>query len=272
MFRPSEIIISAFINSLIEDFEAQFGEHHPIKVQLKDCAKMILSHYTLSDALYHNLDHTLVVTGVGKDLINGKRVAEGHVSASQWFNFIIACLVTNIGFVRGIFPQDKGLQVLADAEHNIELPKGSTSGALWPLANARSQHFVRTRLNDIPELDVEAVASWVAMGNFPSPNKLTQGDQSWGATLQAAKLIGVVADPNFTVKTRRLILELKEAKIEHFIAHNNVRQFRAAYPSYFWQNIYPLIAGACRYLNYTSNGLEWLAIMHGHLLTDEHNL
>ena len=96
MFRPSEIIITAFIESLLEDFAAQFGDNHPRAVQLKDCAKIILSHYTLSDALYHNLDHTLVVTGVGKDLINGKRVAEGQVDADDWFNFVVACLVDEV--------------------------------------------------------------------------------------------------------------------------------------------------------------------------------
>ena len=58
-----------------------------------------------SDALYHNVEHTLLVTLAGHDILRG-RALHAHVTAEDYAHVIIACLAHDIGYVRGLFEDD----------------------------------------------------------------------------------------------------------------------------------------------------------------------
>src|SRR3974377_2156285 len=58
-----------------------------------------------SDALFHNVEHTMLVTLAGHDIMRG-RALRTHVTASDYANLIVACLTHDIGYVRSIFLQD----------------------------------------------------------------------------------------------------------------------------------------------------------------------
>ena len=58
-----------------------------------------------SDALYHNVEHTMLVTLAGHDIMRG-RALQSHMTASDYAHVIIACLTHDIGYVRGIFDGD----------------------------------------------------------------------------------------------------------------------------------------------------------------------
>jgi hypothetical protein len=58
-----------------------------------------------SDALYHNVEHTMMVTLCGYDILTGRRLLK-DTSADDYAHVIIACLYHDIGYVRGILDGD----------------------------------------------------------------------------------------------------------------------------------------------------------------------
>ena len=58
-----------------------------------------------SDALYHNVEHTMLVTLAGHEILRG-RVLHTDMSADDYAHIIIACLAHDIGYVRGLFRED----------------------------------------------------------------------------------------------------------------------------------------------------------------------
>jgi len=55
-------------------------------------AKLALENISNSDALYHNVDHTTMVTSAGQSIIKGKHLCEGGVSPRDWLHFMLALL------------------------------------------------------------------------------------------------------------------------------------------------------------------------------------
>src|SRR4029434_6142424 len=58
-----------------------------------------------SDALYHNVEHTLPVTLARHDILRG-RALHHDMTADDYAHVIIACLLHDIGYVRGLFKGD----------------------------------------------------------------------------------------------------------------------------------------------------------------------
>ena len=68
-------------------------------------ARLALECIGNSDALYHNVEHTLLVTLAGHDILHG-RALHTNVTADDYAHVIIACLTHDIGYVRGLFKED----------------------------------------------------------------------------------------------------------------------------------------------------------------------
>ena len=78
-----------------------------------------------SDALYHNVEHTMLVTLAGHDILRG-RALHTHMPAEDYAHVIIACLTHDIGYVRGLFrDDDKDGYIVDAAGRKITLPRGS---------------------------------------------------------------------------------------------------------------------------------------------------
>ena len=120
MFRPSDIIIDAFIARLRTSYTQIYGEgeaHHCETIA--HVARMALARMALSNALYHNLDHTLLVTMVGHDILRGQIVRNGTVSSSEWVNFVCSLLCFATGFYRYACPGDDREHCVIDEKCNI---------------------------------------------------------------------------------------------------------------------------------------------------------
>jgi hypothetical protein len=52
-----------------------------------------------SDALYHNVEHTILVTLVGQEILRGKHIREGSISCEDWMHTMISLLCHDIGYV-----------------------------------------------------------------------------------------------------------------------------------------------------------------------------
>ena len=98
MFRPSIIIIEEFIRQLDQDYLAAFGDREPVHRQtITDVARSALPHIARSDALYHNLDHAILVSQVGCDILRGRIVRDGDVDSLDWVHFISSLLCFSVG-------------------------------------------------------------------------------------------------------------------------------------------------------------------------------
>ena len=69
--------------------------------RVQSAARLAIDCIGGSDALYHNVEHTMLVTLVGLDILRGRQLLV-ETSASDFEHFIVACLFHDIGYVRGI--------------------------------------------------------------------------------------------------------------------------------------------------------------------------
>src|SRR6516162_4981084 len=93
-------------------------------------ARLALECIGNSDALYHNLEHTMLVTLAGHDILRG-RTLYCDVIADDYAHVIIACLTHDIGYVRGLFKEDDDAGFVIDPTgKKVKLPRGSSDAAL----------------------------------------------------------------------------------------------------------------------------------------------
>ena len=50
-----------------------------------------------SDALYHDVEHTCMVTLCGQEIFAGKKTLEGELNSSDWLHFTLALFFTTSG-------------------------------------------------------------------------------------------------------------------------------------------------------------------------------
>jgi hypothetical protein len=154
---------------LADDFRRLFGSSHREKAERLDgAARMALECLGKSDALYHNVEHTFLVTLVGRDILHGQMLAE-RVEPNDYSHLIVACLLHDIGYVRGILKGDaRGRFVVDGSGATVTLPRGASDAALAPYHVDRSKLFAMDRLAGSPLRDVERVARAVEFTRFPS--------------------------------------------------------------------------------------------------------
>src|SRR6202035_3066387 len=115
------------------------GPHRPRRGA---AARLALERIGNSAALYHTVEHTMLVTLVGYDIMKGRSLL-ASTSASDYAHLIAACLFHDIGFVRGILTGDGEDGYVIDADGGkVKLPRGSSDAALMPYHVERSKLFV----------------------------------------------------------------------------------------------------------------------------------
>ena len=96
-----------------------------------------------SDAPYHDANHTMMVTSVGMEILRGKILIEGGVSAKEWVHFMIPLLNHDIGYVRGICQVDRSGRYAINIEYEtIAPPAGSTDAFLTPHHVDRAKMYI----------------------------------------------------------------------------------------------------------------------------------
>ena len=87
---------------LAKDFRQIFGSTHDETAErLSSLARSTIECLGRSDALYHNLEHTFLVTMCGRDILQGYSLSH-RIDPSDYSHLICACLLHDIGYVRGI--------------------------------------------------------------------------------------------------------------------------------------------------------------------------
>src|SRR5947207_686637 len=167
-----------------------YGSSQAYRELVLAAARIALECIGNSDALYHNVEHTMLVTLAGHDIMRG-RALHCHTAPEDYAHLIIACLMHDIGYVRGVLKGDNGDGFVIDGNGGkITLPRGASDAALLPHHVDRSKLYVLDRLADMESIDEQRVARAIEFTRFPSNFPPDQKDDEEGSLLRAADLIG----------------------------------------------------------------------------------
>ncbi len=197
MLNPGTIVANAFGDHLTETYLRFFAGAKPnYATIIGGAARLVLERLGNSDALYHNAEHTTMVTLVGQQIMLGRLVTE-PIKSEDWAHYILALLSHDIGYARGICEGDTDREVVINAEGDkITPPRGASDAYLAPYHVDRGKIYVRARFRDFEPIDVERVARSIEYTRFPVPDdpeyRKTDTEE---ALVRAADLIGQMADP-----------------------------------------------------------------------------
>ena len=274
MITLPELAAEALGSFLASDMKDRFGSSHARLAELIPfAARLALECIGSSDALYHNVEHTMLVTLAGHDIFKGRALLMRSTPA-DYSNFIVACLTHDIGYVRGIVKGDEDDGYVVDETgRKVSLPRGSSDAALAPYHVERSQLFVLDRVAAIEELDGARIARAIGFTRFPysSPADEENIDEE-GSLLRAADLIGQLGDPHYLRKTNALYFEFEEIGLNKQLGYESPADLVDKYPKFYWNGISPHIQTAIRYLNVTSSGRQWIAGLHSNVFRAEREL
>jgi hypothetical protein len=223
-----------------------------------------------SDALYHNIEHTMLVTLAAKAILLGRNL-HAHLAAEDYVHILIACLAHDIGYVRGLFPEDDEDGFLIDeAGTKVSLPRGASDASLMMYHVDRSKLFVRRRLPPIRGLDSERVARAIEGTRFPALEGQDYDDEA--SILRAADFIGQLGDPNYLRKANALYYEFEEVGINRQLGYDSPADIVNRYPQFYWNSVAPHIQTEIGYLNKTEIGRQWIANLYSNVFRAERDI
>jgi hypothetical protein len=258
-------------NFLTRDFRKIFGSacDNDYAERIGSAARSIIECLARSDALYHNYEHTLQVTMVGRDILHGMMVHQ-RLEPEDYGHLIAACLLHDIGYVRGVLSGDTETEFIIDAEGTkISLPRGASDAALAPYHVDRSKIFVFERFEKSPILDTARVAAAIEMTRFPVPEDREEACGLEPRLVQAADLIGQLGDPLYSRKANALYWEFEEIGTNRQLGYSSPADIVEKYPAFFWDSVSVHLDDGIKYLNMTAAGRQWIANLHHHVLCAE---
>jgi hypothetical protein len=272
MITFPELAAEALGSFLAADMRDRFGTSHARLAEIIPfAARLTLECIGNSDALYHNVEHTMLVTLAGHDIFKGRALLTASTPA-DYSNFIVACLTHDIGYVRGIIKGDGNDGLVVDGDgRKVALPRGSSDAALAPYHVERSKLFVLDRLAAVKELDGALIASAIEHTRFPfsSPSG-DHGIDEWAALLRAADLVGQLGDPRYLRKANALYYEFEEIGLNRQLGYESPADLVDKFPQFYWDRVSPHIQDAIRYLNVTSSGRQWINGVYSNVFRAEH--
>ena len=271
MITLPELAVQDLGSFLASDAKDRFGTSHARLAELLPfAARLALDCIGNSDALYHNVEHTMLVTLVGHEIFKGRALLM-RSTPTDYSNYIVACLTHDIGYVRGIVKgDDADGYVVDDTGRKISLPRGSSDAALAPYHVERSRLFVLDRLASAEEVDAARIARAIAFTKIPYSPPMDENEiDEDGALLRAADLIGQLGDPHYLRKVNALFYEFEEIGLNKQLGYETPADLVDQYPKFYWNCVTPHIHTAIRYLNVTSSGRRWIASLYSNVFRAE---
>jgi hypothetical protein len=265
-----ELAAEALGSFLSSEMSRRFGSTHASMTELiPSVARLALESIGNSDALYHNVEHTMLVTLVGHDIMKGRLLLK-PTFPSDYAHVIVACVMHDIGYVRGILTGDGVDGYVVDAEGNkTKVPRGASDAALLPYHVDRSKLFVMDRLATSTLLGAARIARAIEFTRFPALHEPDQNDNEEGLLVRAADLIGQLGDPHYLRKANALYCEFEEVGMNRQLGYTSPADLTELYPQFYWKSVSPHIQIAIRYLNVTSSGRQWIANLYSNVFRAE---
>jgi hypothetical protein len=272
MLNPAHLVANALAEELAGNYRDMYGDRSPeYPAILRSSAKLAIERIANSDALYHDAQHTVMVTLVGQAMLRGRVLAE-KVTGADWLHFTVALLCHDIGYLRGICPGDtESSFVINEAGDTVTGPRGASDAFLTPYHVERSKIFVKHRLSLSEYLDADRIARAIELTRFPVPDDEDHADTHTEAGLvRAADLIGQLADPHYPRKLNALFHEFVETGVAERLDFKSPADLAERYPRFFWSVVEPYIRPALQHLGRTVDGKQWIANLYSHVFVEEH--
>jgi hypothetical protein len=270
MITVPELAAEALGSFLATDMNRRFGSSHARLTEIiPSIARLALECIGNSDALYHNVEHTMLVTLAGHDIMKGRALLAPTLP-SDYAHLIAACLLHDIGYVRGILKGDGADGYVIDANgRKAQLPRGSSDAALLHHHVERSKMFVMDRIATIDVLDAARIARAIEFTRFPTPSEEHDQENEEGLLLRAADLIGQLGDPHYLRKASALYYEFEEVGMNKQLGYSSPADLVDLYSQFYWNSVSPHIQTAIRYLNVSSSGRQWIANLYSNVFRSE---
>jgi hypothetical protein len=272
MLNPTTLVANALGDELAQTYHDIYGGHEPdYGVLIRATARMVIEHIGNSDALYHDRDHTVMVTLVGQSILRGKILVE-DVPPDGWLHFVVALLCHDIGYLRGICPGDTGQAFVFDTAGNtVVVPRGASDAFLTPYHIERGQIFVRHRFRSVRHLDPERIVRAIELTRFPVPEDGDHDEtQTEAGLVRAADLIGQLGDPYYMRKLNALFHEFSETGVGTKLGYHTPADIAEHYPRFFWSKVEPYVGPALNHLERTAEGKQWIASLYSQVFVEEH--
>jgi hypothetical protein len=273
MITVPELAAEALGSYLSSDLGRRFGSTEAELTELiPSVARLALECIGNSDALYHNIEHTMLVTLVGYDIMKGRSLLM-PTSASDYAHLLFACLFHDIGYVRGILAGDSEDGYVIDGKGGkVTLARGASDAALTPYHVDRSKLFAVDRLARMDLIDAARVARAIEYTRFPSAAEPDEQDGEDGSLVRAADLIGQLGDPHYLRKANALYYEFEEIGMNRQLGYHSPADLTDLYPQFYYNSVSPHIQTAIRYLNVTSSGRQWISTLYANVFRAEREL
>jgi len=274
MFNATEILINSFVEKIKEGYHRTYGGYKSSYEEIIGWAgNMALENIANSDALYHNVEHTILVTLVGQEILRGKHIREGGVACEDWLHYIISLVCHDIGYVKGVCRQDKkGWYATGRGDEMVNLPLGSTDASLTPYHVDRAKLFINERFAGHKLIDVEIIKHNIELTRFPVPKESDHQDTiNYPGLVRAADLIGQLSDPRYLKKIGYLFYEFEETGFNKKVGYQNPSDLLDNYSQFFWQGVHPYIQKALKYLSLTQQGKQVIANLYSNVFVVEHD-
>ncbi len=268
MLNVTQLLIAEVTMRLDVAFEAMFGRAEREYVQhAKDAAATALGHIATSDALYHNVEHTVHVTMVGLEILKARQLHELGITRGDWLNVVIALLCHDIGYVRGICRTDDGERLATGiGNQSTRIGIRSSDAALMPIHVDRGKLFVEEQFGNLEVLDILAIQVCIERTRFPVPiDPWYQQNDDYAGLVRGADLIGQLSDPRYLYKLAAIFYEFEEVGLNDTMGYEMPGDLLAAYPLFFEKSIDPYIADSILLLEKTAAGREIIENLYGNL-------
>ena len=126
MITIPQVLAQSLGAFLAAETRGRFGSSHGHLADfLPYAARLTMECIGNSDALYHNIEHSMLVALVGHDILMGRQLMR-PTTPRDYANFILACLTHDIGYVRGVVQGDGD----GDLCRRRQRPHGETADRL----------------------------------------------------------------------------------------------------------------------------------------------
>ena len=269
MLNVTELLVAEVANRVRVNYAVAFGGVDCEHLQLATRgARSALARIATSDALYHNVEHTVHVTLVGLQILLGKQILDGDVTPRDWLTTSIALLCHDIGYVRGACANDAPERVATGrGPQTTWLAEGASDAALMPLHVDRGKLYVHEQYAQADTLlDIAAIQSCIERTRFPVPKDpwyALTGD--YPGLVRGADLIGQLSDPRYLNKLAALFFEFEENGYNATTGYRKPGDLLTAYPAFFDCHVAPYVTESVRYLQQTRDGREMVGSLYRNL-------
>ena len=272
MFDITTLAIEAVTRRLVAEYRRVYARREPDHAPaIAAAVRLALERIGMSDAVYHDVGHTVTVTLLGTEILRGREIAE-PVTPDDWLHTTVALLCHAVGQVRGACRGDTATAaVVGPSGETLEIPRGASDAWLAPFRVDRGKIFVHERAAVIPGLDPDRVARAIELTRFPLPEDDDPRETGTEAGLvRAAALIDQLANPDGLRKQTALFHELAETGMAERLGLENPADLGDRFVGFFWERVEPLVGDALRYLALTQNGRQYTANLYAQVFTVEH--